>query len=120
MGTFGIILKLSIVLPLAAVLSIENEGIVTGKAVEYSVLDSSRVNVAPEQTLYRLTIRVQSFQVAANQPNFLGERIGEDIEMYSKDPLPAHLFGRCVKARITYRGRAGRAQFWLRAIAVCD
>jgi hypothetical protein len=103
-----------------AVPAIPNESIVTGVVKEYAIVSSILMNVQPEQTLYRITIHIESSQGLENSPNFLKDKEGKDVQLFSKERISPELFGKQLKAKVTYQGDERGGLFWTRLCEVID
>jgi hypothetical protein len=103
-----------------AVPVIPNESIAIGVVKEYSIVSSSLVNIQPEQTLYRITIHLETSTGLDNGPNFLKDKEGKDVQLYSKEKITPELFGKRLKAKVTYRGDERGGLFWIRSFEVID
>lgn len=95
---------------------IPNESVIEGVVSEYAIVSSRLVNVSPEQTLYRLTVHVESTDTIGGGPDFLAERIGRDVQFYSKENISPDIFGRSIKAKVTFRGDERGGMFWIRDV----
>jgi hypothetical protein len=95
-----------------------NESIVEGVVSEYAVLSSRLVNVKPEMTLYRITVRLESTARIGGGPDFLSDRIGQDVQLYSKEKVDVDIYGKKVKAKVTLRGDERGRTFWIREIEI--
>lgn len=92
---------------------IPNESLVTAEVFDVRAVDSSALNVNPPQMLYRMNLRLLSVQDAPPKANFLKKKIGEIVEVYSKEVLPSDLVGKVIKGRITFRGDERSGLYWI-------
>jgi hypothetical protein len=97
-----------------------NESAVEGTVYEYAIVSSRLVNVAPEQTLYRVTIRVESTDTIGGGADFLEGRMGKDVQFYSREKIPPEVFGKRVRAKVTFRGDERGGTFWIRDIQTAE
>ena len=95
-----------------------NESIVEGFVVEYAVLSSSLVGVKPEMTLYRITIKVESTAKIGGGPDFMSDKTGQDVQLYSKEKLDVDIYGKKIKTKVTLRGDERGRTFWVREIHI--
>lgn len=83
---------------------IPNESIVNGVVSEYSIVSSRLIGIKPEQTIYRLTINIDSSEGISDKPNLLNNKNGQDVQFYSKEKLSPEIFGKKIKALVRYTG----------------
>lgn len=95
-----------------------NESMVEGVVSEYAVLSSRIVDVKPAMTLYRITVKVGSTGKIGRGPDFLRDKIGQDVQFYSKEKMPADVFEKKVKIKVTFRGDERGGMFWIREIQI--
>ncbi|NOZ25340.1 MAG: hypothetical protein GXO94_04520 [Nitrospirae bacterium] len=100
----------------ASVPVVPNETVVEGRVSEYAIVSSRLVGIEPEQVLYRITIQVESSSAAGRGPDFLRDRVGEDVPFYTKKILSPRLFGRKVRVRVEFRGDEKGGLFWVRDV----
>jgi len=93
-----------------------NDSIITGKVLEYSILNSTLEGMKPEQILYSLRILVMSSQSINGKVNFTQSKIGQVIKVYSKEMLSAILFGKTIKANVSFSGDERGGKYWIRNI----
>lgn len=97
-----------------------NDSIVTGKVLEYAILNSKLEDIEPEQVLHALRIEVLSSEDVPGMPNFTKRAIGEIIRVYSKEWLSPYLFGKTIKANVQLVGDERGGKYWIRNIAVIE
>jgi hypothetical protein len=97
---------------------IPNESVVNGTVSEYSIVSSHMIGIKPEQVIYRLTITIDFTENINGKPNFLDNKIGQDIKFYSKEKLTPELFGKKVKGLVIFRGDEKGGLFWIRNIEI--
>ncbi len=103
----------------SSVTAIPNESLLQGVVSEYAVISSRLIGIRPDQTLYKLSVLVESSEgIGGGGPDFLKERGGEDILFYSKVRLAPELFGKRIKAKARYQGDERGGIFWIRDIMV--
>jgi len=112
-----------------------NETLISGEVIEYSILDSSLAEIKPEQTVYRLIIKIIDSKKLSPSPLILsptgrgreeeGEEIGggnfeqgENLTVYSKKELSPELFGKSIKGKISYSGDEKGGGYWLKEIQI--
>ncbi len=100
--------------------AIPNESFVEGVVSEYSVVSSNLIGIKPEQTLYRLTITIESSYGIGGTPNFLSSMTGQDIRFLSKEKLSPELFGNKIKATAIYKGDERDGMYWIRTIVIIE
>ena len=103
-----------------AVPAIPNESLITGVVKEYAIVSSRLVNVQPEQTLFRITMHIESSQASAGGPDFLKYQEGKDVQLYSKEKMSSELIGRRLKVKVTYQGDERGGLFWIKSFEKMD
>lgn len=98
--------------------AIPNESLIKGVVSEYAIVSSRLIGVKPEQVLYRLTVNIESSEKIGDNPGFLNDRNGEDIQFYSREKLPPELFNRRISARVKYKGDERSGLYWIRNIEI--
>ncbi len=84
---------------------------VEGCVVEYSVLSGKLLNIEPDMPVYRITLHLKG----EKKPAFAK---GPILSVLSKGSVPPWIFGRLIKADITFRGSKERGNYWLESISV--
>lgn len=102
-----------------AVPAAPNEAILKGTVIEYCLSSSSLSGIKPEMVLNRLVITVDEVEDMKG-PNFLKSKKGQSATFYSKNTLPAELFGNKVKAVIEYIGDEKGGRFWINKIEIIE
>ncbi len=116
---FVVLVTLQIIISSCASVPVApNEAVVEGEVSEYSIVSSRLVGIKPEQTLYRIKIRLFKTKGTGFAYNRLKDKIGRDIPFYSKRPLSPELFGRMVRVRVSYRGDERGGKFWIKNITL--
>jgi hypothetical protein len=103
-----------------AVPAIPNESVVIGVVKEYAIVSSILMNIQPEQTIYRMTIHIESSQGLDNSPNFLKDKEGKDVQLFSKERISPELFGKRLKAKVTYQGDERGGLFWIKSFEIIN
>ena len=71
---------------------------VEGRVISYSIVKAELLNIKPgDMTLYIIAV----------------EEKGRKISIFSKDPVPAWVFGKDIKAEIIFRGGPRGGAYWL-------
>lgn len=99
---------------------IPNGALITGVILEYRIVSSRLLGIQPDQTLYKLTIHLESSEDIAGMPNLLKGKEGEDITFYTKEKFPSDIFGKKVKAEVSYRGDEHGGRWWTRSIKILE
>jgi hypothetical protein len=94
--------------------------LITGVILEYGIVSSRILGMQPDQTLYKLTIHLESSGDIAGMPNLLKGKGGEDITFYTKEKLSSDIFGKKVKAEVSYRGDEHGGRWWTRSIIILE
>ena len=118
-----IILLLSVLTPIKTVLAVSavpNQSVVIGKVVKCSITSSSVLNIEPDQKIYSITLNVESSEGVYQGTDFLDDNIGEYVRFFSKSDLSRNLFGRKVKAIVSFKGDERGGKFWIVSIEVIE
>jgi hypothetical protein len=99
---------------------IPNSSLITGVVLEYGIVSSCLLRIQPDQTFYKLTIHLESSEDIIGMPNLLRGKEGEDITFYTKERLSSEIFGKKVRAEVTYRGDERGGQWWMRSIKIVE
>lgn len=99
---------------------IPNDVLITGMILEYGIVSSRLLGIQPDQTLYKLTIHLESSEDIVGMPNLLKGKEGEDITFYTKEKLSSDIFGKKVKAEVSYRGDEHGGRWWTRSIRILE
>lgn len=103
-----------------AVTVIPNSSLITGVVLEYGIVSSRLLGMQPDQTLYKLTIHLESSEDIVGMPNLLRGKEGEDITFYTKEKLSSDIFGKKVRAEVSYRGDERGGRWWVRSIKILE
>ena len=94
-----------------------NQSIVKGTVSAYCVVSARLLNIKPaDQTLYKITLLIESSENAKSFRNFIKDKEGEDIEFYTKEKQLLEIFGKRIKARASYTGDERGGSYWIRDI----
>ena len=99
---------------------IPNGTFITGVTLEYGIVSSCLLGIQPDQTLYKLTIHLESSEDIVGMPNLLMGKEGEDITFYTKERLSPDIFGKKVRAEVTYRGDERGGRWWVRSVKILE
>jgi hypothetical protein len=99
---------------------IPNDALITGVILEYGIVSSRLLGIQPDQTLYKLTIHLESSEDIVGMPNLLKGKEGEDITFYTKEKLSSDIFGKKVKAEVSYRGDEHGGRWWTKSIKILE
>jgi len=99
---------------------IPNGALITGVILEYGIVSSRLLGMQPDQTLYKLTIHLESSGDIGGMPNLLRGKEGEDITFYTKEKLSSDIFGKKVKAEVSYRGDEHGGRWWTKSIRILE
>ncbi len=108
----SLIFCLLFTLPANAGPAAPNETIVKGRVVEYGVISSGLLGIKPETPLYKLVVSLEKAE-GTRGPNFLKDKEGKTVALYSKERLSSGLFGKRLKITVTYRGDERGGLFWI-------
>lgn len=103
-----------------AVTVIPNCNMITGVVLEYGIVSSRLLGIKPDQTFYKLTIHLESSEDIVGMPNLLKGKEGDDITFYTKERLSSDIFGKKVRAEVSYRGDERGGRWWIRRIEILE
>ena len=106
--------------PSAKMPAIANESVIAGSVVGYCIVSSSILNIRPVMPIYQLRILVKTSEDVEDKRSFTKDQVGKLIHLHSKKELSPDLFGKVIKARVSYRGDQKGSRFWIREIDVPD
>ena len=98
--------------------AISNESLIEGEVSGYAIVLSELVDIKPGQKLYMLTIKIDSSCNTGNGPDFLINKIGQNVRFLSKKVLSPGLFGKRIKANARYKGDERGGTYWIYNIEV--
>ena len=101
-----------------AVTAVPNEYVIEGTVQEFSIVSSNLLNIMPEQTLYRLTILIESYENADTDADYLSDKKGKTVQLYSKDKISPEIFGKRVWVKVRYSGDERGGLYWIKEISV--
>lgn len=99
---------------------IPNGALITGVTLEYGIVSSRLLGIQPDQTIYKVTIRLESSEDIDGMPNLLRGKEREDITFYTKERLSPDIFGKKVRAEVSYRGDERGGRWWVRSIKIIE
>jgi hypothetical protein len=99
---------------------IPNGTLITGVILEYGIVSSRLLGIQPDQTIYKVTIRLESSEDIDGLPNLLRGKEGEDITFYTKEKLSSDIFNKKVRAEVLYRGDERGGRWWVRSINILE
>ena len=70
--------------------------------------------------IYQLRILVKTSEDVEDKRSFTKDQVGKLIHLHSKKELSPDLFGKVIRARVSYRGDQKGSRFWIREIDVPD
>jgi hypothetical protein len=92
---------------------IPNESLAVAEVLELTTTCSSTLNIQPPQTLTWMKLRLLRIQDVPPKANFLHDKAGEIIEVYSKELLSLKLVGKTITAHIVFRGDERSGLYWV-------
>lgn len=95
-----------------------NEYVIEGTVQEYSIVSSNMLNILPEQTLYRLTIFIESYIKFETEAGFLSDKKGKALQFYSKEKISPEIFGNRVRGKVRYAGDERGGLYWIKEINI--
>ena len=98
--------------------AISNESLIEGEVSGYAIVLSDLVGIKPIQKIYILTIKIDSSRNTGNGPDFLINKIGQNVRFLSKKVLSPGLFGKIIRARARYKGDERGGTYWIHKIEV--
>ncbi|HHT9111861.1 MAG: hypothetical protein HZA47_09380 [Planctomycetes bacterium] len=112
-----IFLLFDIVATADAVPVMPNETVVRGRVEEYSLISSKLMGIKPEMTLYKLVISIEKVENVKG-PNFLKDKEGQFVTLYTKEEISSDFYGKKIKAKIEYTGDERGGLFWIKQIEI--
>ncbi|HHT9160219.1 MAG TPA: hypothetical protein ACFYEH_10195 [Candidatus Brocadiaceae bacterium] len=106
-----------IVVSADAVPVMPNETVVRGLVEEYSLISSKLMGIKPEITLYKLVISIEKVENVKG-PNFLKDKEGQFVTLYTKEEISSDFYGKKIKAKIEYSGDERGGLFWIKQIEI--
>jgi len=104
-----------------AVPVVPNASLIKGIAIECEAVSSTLLGMQPEQTIYRLTIQIESTEDVSEMPNLLNKSTeGKEMVFYTKEPLSPDVLKKRIKARALYRGDERGGRWWVQEIRILD
>ena len=101
-----------------AVPAVPNESVIEGTVQEFSIVSSNLLNIMPEQTLYRLTILIESYENADTDADYLSDKKGKTVQLYSKEKISPEIFGKRVWVKVRYAGDERGGLYWIKEISM--
>ncbi|MCC6544101.1 MAG: hypothetical protein IT392_06290 [Nitrospirae bacterium] len=99
-----------------AVPAAPNESVIEGTVEEYSIVSSELLNIVPEQTLYRITILIESYENFETKADFLSDKKGKTVLFYSKEKISPDIFDKRVRVKVRFSGDELGGLFWIKEI----
>ncbi len=97
-----------------------NESIIIGTVSAYCEISSRLLNIRPEMVIYKITVLVESSKNIEGYADFTQGKEGQDIELLTKQKPPSNLYGKKIKAGVTFRGDARRSSYWIRHLEIIE
>ena len=94
-----------------------NESVVTAQVLDAVIVESSTLDMLPQQPLSTLTLKLLLVKPVEGAGNFLHGKTGETIRAYSKDLSLVGLKGTTVTATVSFRGDERGGSFWVGGVA---
>ncbi|MBM4262275.1 MAG: hypothetical protein FJ145_12715 [Deltaproteobacteria bacterium] len=91
-----------------------NESWVVAAVVAIAVVDSSTLDIQPQQKLFRYQLRITNVEAVPGADNVLRGYEGRTIEALTREPLGSDAVkGQKVKVRISFQGDERRGHYWI-------
>jgi hypothetical protein len=90
-----------------------NQALLTGTIREISSFPPEQLGMPYGKNIYRLIIRVESTNAIKGGPNFIKEREGELLTVFSEINPPIFRPGHKIKAVVEYRGNRLSRYYWI-------
>jgi hypothetical protein len=97
-----------------------NASLIKGIILGCEAISSTLLGMQPEQTIYRLTIQIESSEDVGELRNFLKGKEGKDMAFYTKKPLPSDIAEKRIKARVSFRGDERGGLWWIHAMEILN
>jgi len=96
-----------------------NASLIKGIAMECEAISSTLLGMQPEQTIYRLTIQIESTEDVSEMVNLLDKGTeGKEMVFYTKETLPPDILKKRIKARVMYQGDERGGRWWIQEIRI--
>jgi hypothetical protein len=86
---------------------------ILGTISEISSIASDQVGLPPGKSIYRLLIWVEATKGDSGAPDFLKERTGEFLTVFSETRTPALQAGNKIRATVEYKGNQYSSFYWI-------
>jgi len=120
MKLFAVLASIVVARIVSAVPVIPNVALIKGIVLECEAMSSTQLGMQPEQTIYRLTVQIESSEDVGQMPNLLKEKQGKEITFYTKKSLPSDILKKRIKARVSFRGDERGGLWWVHEIEILD
>jgi hypothetical protein len=117
---FAVLASIVVARIVSAVPVIPNVALIKGIVLECEVMSSTQLGMQPEQTIYRLTIEIESSEDVGQMPNLLKGKQGKDIAFYTKKSLPSDIQKKRIKAKVSFAGDERGGRWWVHEIEILD
>lgn len=114
------VILLSFYLRVSAAPVVPNTAVITGVVFEYGIVSARLLGIQPEQTIYKITIHLESSEDVPGTPNLLKGKKGQDITFLTKEQLSSDIFGKKIRAEVSYVGDERGGRWWLRTAKVLE
>jgi hypothetical protein len=117
---FTVLVSIVVAGIVGAVPVIPNVALIKGMVLKSERMSSTQLGMQPEQTIYRLTVRIESSEDVGEMPNLLKGIQGKDIDFYTKKSLPSDIQKKRIKARVSFKGDERGGRWWLHEVEILD
>ena len=117
---FAVLASIVVVRIVSAVPVIPNVALIKGIVLECEAMSSNQLGMQPEQTIYRLTVQIESSEDVGKMPNLLKKKQGKEIAFYTKKPLPSDILRKRIKAKVSFAGDERGGRWWVHEIEILD
>ena len=97
-----------------------NAASITGFVSEYGIVSARHLGIQPDQAIYKITIFLESSEDISGMANLLKGKQGQELTLYTKERLSSDIFGKKIKAEVSYLGDERGGLWWIRSIKVFE
>jgi len=92
---------------------IPNQGVIIGRVIAYCVVSSKTLNIEPEQTMYTITVSVESTEDIQGAHSHVKNMEGRTIVFYTREKVSSEIYNKKIRANVTIRGDERSKSYWM-------
>jgi len=97
-----------------------NTAIVIGNVLSVEEISPSEEGIQTNRPIYRLELLVEEVKDIADTKNFIRDKAGKMISVYSKEYIPNKVINRDIKAKVSVVGDERGTRIWMWDIQVLE